>query len=35
MDLTAVDEATAVQAWRRSRSGHASDGEMVIARVRV
>jgi hypothetical protein len=35
MDPKAVSEATVVQAWRRSRSGCASGGEMIVARVRV
>jgi hypothetical protein len=35
VDLTAVGEATAVQAWRRLRSGCAADGEMIVARVGV
>jgi hypothetical protein len=35
MDPTTVGEATVVQAWRWSRSGHAGGGEMIVARVRV
>jgi hypothetical protein len=34
-DPMAVDEATMVQAWRRSRSGRAGGGEMIVARVRI
>jgi hypothetical protein len=35
VDPTAVGEATTVQVWRRSRSGHMGDREMIVARVRV
>jgi hypothetical protein len=35
VDPTAVSEAMAVLAWRRPRRGHASGGEMIVARVRV
>jgi hypothetical protein len=35
VDPTTVGEATTVQAWRRSRSGRMSGGEMIVARVRV
>jgi hypothetical protein len=30
----AVGEATAVHAWRRSRSGRVSGEEMIVAKVR-
>jgi hypothetical protein len=35
VDPTAISEATAVQAWRRLRSGRTGGREMVVARVRV
>jgi hypothetical protein len=35
VDPTVVGDAMAVQAWRRLRSGHASGGEIIVARVRV
>jgi hypothetical protein len=31
----AVGEASVVQEWRRSRSGRAGGGEMIVASVRV
>jgi hypothetical protein len=35
VDPMVVSEATMVQAWRWSRSRHASGVEMIVARVRV
>jgi hypothetical protein len=35
VDPMAVGEVTAVQVWRRSRSGRTGGGEIIVARVRV